>query len=72
MDLRGVVRRGGGVNEWVWKGERRESASIDLVVNYPKGKQPLRHLLSFRGDEQGFRLEDERIENEAPSSTDYP
>jgi predicted ATPase len=65
-DLRGVVRRGGGVNEWVWKGGKDKSASIDLVVNYPKGKQPLRHVLSFHGDEQGFLLDDERIENEAP------
>jgi predicted ATPase len=64
MDLRGVVRRGGGVHEWVWKGAT--VASIDLVVNYPKGKQPVRHFLSFRGDEQGFVLEDERIENEEP------
>lgn len=63
MDLRGIVRHGGGVNEWVWKGGRGMPASIDVVVNYPKGKQPLRHLLSFR-DEQGFRLEDERIEDE--------
>jgi len=60
-DLRGVVRRGGGVQEWVWKGGK--SAVLDFVVSYPKGKQPLRHILSFRGDEQGFRLEDERIEN---------
>jgi len=65
-ELRGVVRRGGGVGEWIWKGNKREPASVDLVVNYPKGKQPLRHVLSFRGDEQGFRLEDERIENEMP------
>ena len=65
MDLRGVLRRGGGVNEWVWKGGKWKSASLDVVVNSPKGK-PLRHVLSFRGDEQGFRLEDERIENEAP------
>ena len=63
MDLRGIVRHGGGVNEWVWKGGRGMPASIDVVVNYPKGKQPLRHLLSFR-DEQGFLLEDERIEDE--------
>jgi predicted ATPase len=66
MDLRGVVRRGGGVHEWVWKGESRKAASVDVLVNYPKGKQPLRHFLSFRGDEQGFRLEDERIENQKP------
>ena len=65
-DLRGVVRRGGGVYEWIWKGGKSESASIDLVVNSPTGKKPLRHLLSFRGSDQGFRLEDERIENESP------
>jgi len=36
MDLRGVVRRGGGVNEWVWKGGKGELTSIDVVVNNPK------------------------------------
>jgi predicted ATPase len=71
MDLRGVVRRGGGVNEWVWKGGKRKSASIDVVVSNPKGKQPLRHVLSFRGDEQGFRLDDERIENETPYRNEH-
>ncbi|HXB74020.1 MAG TPA: AAA family ATPase [Candidatus Acidoferrales bacterium] len=62
MDLRGIVRRGGGVNEWIWKGGRGQPASVEVLVNYPKGKQPLQHALSFR-DEQGFRLEAERIEN---------
>ncbi len=63
-DLRGVVRRGGGVSEWLWKGGRQNVATIDVVVRYPSAKHNLRHLLSFRGDQQGFRLEDERIENE--------
>lgn len=66
-DLRGVVRRGGGVNEWIWKGEKGKAATINLVVANPKGRLPLRHVLSFRGDEQGFRLEDERIENQCAS-----
>ena len=65
-DLRGVIRRGGGVNEWVWKGQKGVSATVDLVVEYPNGKQPLRHVLSFQSDQQGFRIEDERIENEKP------
>jgi predicted ATPase len=65
-DLRGVMRRGGSVKEWVWKGGGSGSASLDVVVDNPKGKQPLRHVLSFRGNEQGFSLEDERIENEKP------
>ena len=71
IDLRGIVRRGGGVSEWLWKGGKRISASIDVVVNYPKGKQDLRHVLSFHGDEQGFRLDDERIENEAPAPGEH-
>src|SRR5450631_1673411 len=33
-DLRGAVRRGGGVSEWLWKGERQNVASVDVVVNY--------------------------------------
>jgi predicted ATPase len=66
MDLQGVVRRGGGFDEWVWKGEKRDLASIDVVVHNPKGKQPLRHCLWFRSDGQGFRLEDELIINETP------
>jgi predicted ATPase len=67
-DMRGVVRRGGGVTEWVWKGEPELPACIDVVVNYSKAKQPLRHVFSFRGDAQGFQLDDERIENERPSA----
>jgi predicted ATPase len=67
-DVRGVVRRGGGAKEWIWKGADGQPASVELVVNNPKGKQPLRHIFAFRGDEQGFRLHDERVENETPYS----
>lgn len=65
-DLRGVIRRGGGVTEWIWKGEPQILASINLVFFYLK-RPPLRHVLSFGGDEQGFRLADEKVENEVPS-----
>jgi predicted ATPase len=64
-DARGVVRRGGGVQEWIWKGAKDQAASIELVVHNPKGKQPLRHVFAFGGDTQGFRLQDERVENES-------
>jgi predicted ATPase len=63
-DVRGVLRRGGGVGEWIWKGAPGDPAAIELVVNNPKGLQPLRHRFAFRSDVQGFRLDDERIENE--------
>lgn len=65
-DVRGVLRRGGGAHEWVWKGATGQPASVELVVKNPKGKQALRHLFAFRGDSQGFQLHDEQVENEAP------
>lgn len=66
-DLRTVIRRGGGVTEWVWKGSQPDwAAMIDAVVENPEGGQPLRHALYFMAENQNFRLCDERIENEAP------
>ena len=61
-DLRAVVRRGGGVGEWVWKGDPMAAASIDAVISGRQGAQPLRHLLAFRAENQSFQLDDERIE----------
>lgn len=65
-DIRGIVRRGGGAQEFIWKGAKNEAATIDVVIDNPKGRQPLRHVLSFRADAEGFRLDDERVENETP------
>lgn len=65
-DVRGIVRRGGGTPEWVWKGDRDRPASVDLVVSNQPGSQPLRHVFAFRADAQGFQLHDERVENEKP------
>jgi predicted ATPase len=65
-DVRGVLRRGGGATEWIWKGAKDEPAAVDLVVANPKGSQALRHRFAFRADAQGFHLDDERIENEKP------
>jgi predicted ATPase len=65
-DVRPLIRRGGGASEWIWKGAKDESAEIELIFNYPEGKQPLRHVLAFLANKQGFKLQDERIENEEP------
>jgi predicted ATPase len=67
-DLRAVVRRGGGAGEWIWKGNPEEPASVETVISNPGGAQPLRHVLAFREENQAFRLDDERIENELPYS----
>jgi predicted ATPase len=66
-DLHTVIRRGGGVREWIWKGEPKGAAALDVVVHNPHGTQPLRHVLAFREENQVFRLDDERIENEHPN-----
>lgn len=66
-DWREITRRGGGVSEWLWKGEKNKPASIEAIISNPKGNQPLRHLMAFHAVSQAFALDDERVENEQPS-----
>jgi predicted ATPase len=65
-ELGSVTRRGGGVGEWIWKGNPNGTAEIDVVVNASSDYQPVRHVLAFAAESQRFFLEDERIENEKP------
>ncbi|MFZ3166447.1 MAG: AAA family ATPase [Candidatus Methanoperedens sp.] len=64
MDIGAVVRKGGGVSEWIWKGERNSPATIEVVVSNPKGTQSLVHLLSFYSENGRFQINDEKVENE--------
>src|SRR5438876_1085902 len=59
-DLHAIIRRGGGVREWIWKGTPHKGtphdvASLDVVVHNPYGTQPLRHVIAFREENQTFR-----------------
>jgi len=67
-DLRPVLSQGGGVGEWIWKGQFDATATIEVVVDNPGGTQPLRHLFSFRSEHEVFHIQDERIENEQPDA----
>lgn len=67
-DLRPVILRSGGVGEWIWKGAPLGNATLEATTSNPICSQPLRHVLAFRKEQQSFRLEDERIENEQPYS----
>ncbi len=61
------VKEMGGVREWLWKGpESVRTATIDVVLNYEKGKMPIRHVLRVTEHGERFEVVDERIENEAP------
>jgi predicted ATPase len=57
---------GGGVTEWIWKGDPKAVASIEAVIDNPDGRQPLRHSIAFCAQAQHFELVDERIENTTP------
>ena len=64
-DLAAVFRKGGGVGEWLWKGDSAAPlATLDATFEYPKGATALRHRLRFGEVGQRFRLEEEVIEDE--------
>jgi predicted ATPase len=64
--LASPVRDGGGIRDWLWKGETNPVATLDAVTDNPQGNMALRHVLSFTETAQRFELIDERIENEHP------
>ena len=67
VDLAAPLREGGGIAEWLWKGDgRKGGAEIDVTVFYPDGEMPLRHRLRFNEVGQRFELEDEVVESERP------
>ena len=66
-DVSAPVRRGGGVTEWLWKGDDAPDAAIvDAIVSYVAGKPALRHVLEIAKQGERFEIRDERIENESP------
>lgn len=44
-DLTKVIRDGGGIEEWLWKGEKKPIAVLDIVINFQD--QLLHHFLKF-------------------------
>ncbi len=61
--LAAPVRDGGGIRDWIWKGSPKATAALEVVVENPVGRQPLRHSIEFTESSQKFELVDERIEN---------
>lgn len=67
-----AIRLGGGVRDWLWKGALDTPvASIEIVLDNPKGQQNLRYQLGFTEVSQRFEIVDERIENEKPDKPDH-
>ena len=65
-DLSEPVRTGGGITDWIWKGNPKSSATVEAIVKNPSGTQPLRHVIEFRESNRLFTLKDERVEFEHP------
>lgn len=63
--LTAPIRRpgGGGVGEWIWKGDTTGHARIEAVISHPKSPYPLRHAVEFTDNSARFELVDEAIEN---------
>lgn len=67
------IREGGGVRDWLWKGgSGTPVASLNVVLENPKGSQSLRYCLAFTEVGQRFQIVDERIENEKSASNRHP
>ncbi|OGR14887.1 MAG: chromosome segregation protein SMC [Desulfobacterales bacterium RIFOXYA12_FULL_46_15] len=68
-DLKLPVRKGGGIMDWLWKGEKDPIAAIAADVKclpFMRDDLFLRHSISFTAVNQRFELIDECIENSGP------
>jgi len=66
-DIRVPIREGGGVVDWLWRGDRRpSSARLEVVVDNPRGQQPLRYSIEFGASNGRFELLAEKLENQHP------
>jgi len=72
-DLTVPIREGGGISEWLWKGNKEiPTARIEATLEYPKGAILLRYRISFTMVGQRLELVDEIIQNDQPNNTAEP
>ena len=69
-DFRDVTRRGGGANEWIWKGSIKSNACIECELNYSKGPASLYHIVRFHYVAQAFSLTEEHVIEGGPWPSD--
>lgn len=65
LDLVTPIRDGGGVRDWLWKGESQAVASIEAVFRQ-ENERDIRYLLRFTESHQQFIIIEEKIERETP------
>ena len=63
-DLSAPVKEAGGVSDWLWKGAKSPTATIEAVIRNPeRSDMPIRHSFSFVEHGKRFEVTAERIEN---------
>ena len=63
-DLSAPVKEAGGVSDWLWKGAKSPTATIEAVIRYPEqDEMPIRHSFSFVEHGKRFEVTRELIEN---------
>jgi predicted ATPase len=66
-DLSAPVKEAGGVSDWLWKGAKNPTASIEVIIqNNERSNMPIRHSFSFIENGKRFEVLAELIENVAP------
>lgn len=72
-DLPLPIRRGGGVRDWLWKGEAEaEEARLELLISeghvarFAEGDPAVRYRLVFGSEGDSFVVRDERLEDAKP------
>jgi predicted ATPase len=65
-EIANPIRQGGGISDWLWKNEdgTASTATLEFVIDYPKGKgqQNLCYGLSFTAVGQRFQMIDEWVQ----------
>lgn len=63
-DLSAPVKEAGGVSDWLWKGAKSPTATIEAIIRYPEqDEMPIRHSFSFVEHGKRFEVTREQIEN---------
>ena len=70
-DIESYIRRGGGINEWIWKGENpRNAAEVEVVVHCPQESGNLRYRLGLAARIQQVDIIEESVESDAQVGDD--
>ena len=60
-DIEKPIREGGGIGNWVWRGDPKETfAEVEVVITHADNR-PIRYDLAFCEDNQRFRLHSESL-----------